>query len=307
MKNIPPQQLHTSSSSEDETTIHIPVLLEDTIKLLAPQAGESYLDLTAGYGGHASRIIDVIGANNATLVDRDQRAIDHLKIYEDQGASLVKSDFAAYAESAAAAGTQYDMVLVDLGVSSPQLDKAERGFSIQRDGPLDMRMDASSAVSAADVVNRASEKELSRIIETYGEERKSRANAIAYAIRTNRPIKSTSHLAQVVLSTHRGPHQKVHPATRTFQAIRIVVNKELEQVERLCAVLPQLLRPGGRVAIISFHSLEDRLIKRYFAEQANAGYEAELQLLTKKPIRGATSDVHNPRARNATLRAAVKI
>lgn len=307
MKNIPPQQLHSSSSSEDETTIHIPVLLEDTIKLLAPQAGESYLDLTAGYGGHASRIINVIGADKATLVDRDQRAIDHLKTFEDQGASLVKSDFAAYAESASAAGTQYDMVLVDLGVSSPQLDEAERGFSIQRDGPLDMRMDASEAISASDLVNRASEKELSRIIETYGEERKSRANAIAYAIRTNRPIRTTSHLAQVVLSTHRGPHQKVHPATRTFQAIRIVVNKELEQVERLLTVLPKLLRPGGRVAIISFHSLEDRLVKRYFAEQASAGYEAELHVLTKKAIRGATNDVHNPRARSATLRAAVKI
>jgi 16S rRNA (cytosine1402-N4)-methyltransferase len=307
MKNIPPQQLHTSSSSGDETTIHIPVLLEDTIELLAPKAGEFYLDLTAGYGGHASRIIDVIGASNATLVDRDQRAIDHLKKYQDQGAELVKSDFAAYAESAAAAGKQYDMVLVDLGVSSPQLDMAERGFSIQRDGPLDMRMDASSAVSAADVINRASEKELSRIIETFGEERRSRAKAIAYAIRTNRPIKSTAHLAQVVLSTHRGPHQKVHPATRTFQAIRIVVNKELEQIEQLCSVLPKLLRPGGRVAIISFHSLEDRIVKRYFAEEASAGYEAQLTILTKKPIRGDTNDVHNPRARSATLRAAVKI
>lgn len=307
MKNIPPQQLHSSSSQEDETSIHIPVLLEDTFKVLAPKAGESYLDLTAGYGGHASRIINVIGAANATLVDRDQRAIDHLKKFEDQGARLVKSDFAAFAEAAAAADTKYDMVLVDLGVSSPQLDLAERGFSIQRDGPLDMRMDTSGAVTASDVVNRASEKELSRIIETYGEERKSRANAIAYAIRINRPIRTTSHLAQVVLSTHRGPHQKVHPATRTFQAIRIVVNKELEQVERLCVVLPKLLRPGGRIAIISFHSLEDRLIKRYFAEQADAGYEAELKLLTKKAIRGATNDVHNPRARSATLRAAVKI
>ncbi len=308
MKNIPPQQLRsTSSQDEDETSIHVPVLLEDTIMLLAPKAGESFLDLTAGYGGHASRVIDVVGANNATLVDRDQRAIDHLKKFEDQGATLVKSDFATYADEAVAADKQYDMVLVDLGVSSPQLDKAERGFSIQRDGPLDMRMDASSAVSAADVVNRASEKELSRIIETFGEERRSRARAIAYAIRINRPIKSTAHLAQVVLSTHRGPHQKVHPATRTFQAIRIVVNKELEQIEQLCSVLPKLLRPGGRVAIISFHSLEDRIIKRYFAEEAAAGYESQLTILTKKPIRGDTNDAHNPRARSATLRAAVKI
>lgn len=306
MKHIPPQQLQ-SSSQEDEKTIHIPVLLEDTITLLAPKPGETYLDLTAGYGGHASRVIEIVGASYATLVDRDQNAIDHLEHFARDGARVEKNDFATYAELAIEQGEQYDMVLVDLGVSSPQLDIADRGFSIQREGPLDMRMDESSAVTAAEIINRASERELSRIIENYGEERRRTANKIAYTIRINRPIKTTTQLADVILSTHRGPRQKVHPATRTFQAIRIAVNKELEQVERLLPCIPRLLRPGGRVVIISFHSLEDRLVKHYFAELASAGYEAELQLLTKKPIRGITHDVHNPRARSAILRAAVKI
>lgn len=306
MKHIPPQQLQ-SFSKEDEKTIHVPVLLEDSLALLAPKAGDTYLDLTAGYGGHARHIIDVIGADKATLIDRDQQSIDHLKTFKDQGARLVKSDFATYAETAANRNEQYDIVLVDLGVSSPQLDLAERGFSIQRDGPLDMRMDESTAVTAAEIINRSSEKDLSRIIETYGEERRSQAQKIAHAIRLNRPLHTTSDLARVVLTTHRGPRQKVHPATRTFQAIRIAVNKELEQIERLLVVLPKLVAPGGRVAIISFHSLEDTLVKHYLTEQAHAGYEAEFKLLTKKPIRGAINDDHNPRARSATLRAAVKI
>ncbi len=307
MKNIPPQQLQSSASRRNETTIHTPVLLKDTVRLLHPQKGETYLDLTAGYGGHARSIISVIGASNATLVDRDQRAIDSLQHLVANDAELVKSDFASFAEAAAAAGKQYDMVLVDLGVSSPQLDKAERGFSIQRDGPLDMRMDESQSLTAADLVNRTSESELARIIETYGEERKSRAQQIAKAIRRARPLDSTHQLAQVVLSTHRGGYQRTHPATRTFQAIRIMLNQELQQLERLLAVLPQIVAPGGRVAIISFHSLEDRLVKHYFAEQAAAGYEAVFRLLTKKPVRGDNNDSTNPRARSATLRAAVKL
>lgn len=305
MKHIPPQQLHPSSQ-EDEKTIHVPVLLEDSLALLAPKQGDTYLDLTAGYGGHARHIIDVISADKATLVDRDQQSIDHLKQFEDQGARLEKSDFATYAETAANRNEKYDMVLVDLGVSSPQLDLAERGFSIQRDGPLDMRMDASASVTAAEIVNRSSEKDLARIIETYGEERRSQAQKIAHAIRLSRPLHATSDLARVVLTTHRGPRQKVHPATRTFQAIRIAVNKELEQIERLLVVLPNIVNPGGRVVIISFHSLEDKLVKNYLTEQARAGYEAEFKLLTRKPIRGAINDVHNPRARSAVLRAAVK-
>lgn len=309
MKHIPPQQLHPSSSPPggDETTIHKPVLLEDTVRLLSPRAGETYLDLTAGYGGHAKEIMAVAGPESATLVDRDQYAIDALGIYAKAGARVIKSDFAGFAEAAAGAGKQYDMVLVDLGVSSPQLDMAERGFSIQHEGPLDMRMDQSSATTAADLVNHISARELTRIIEHYGEERPKRARTIAAAICKARPIKTTSQLAAVILQTNRSGYQKTHPATRTFQAIRIALNHELEQLERLLLVLPRLLRLGGRVVIISFHSLEDRMVKQYFADNAAAGFEAEFRLLTKKPVRGAASDVHNPRARSASLRAAVKI
>lgn len=287
--------------------LHQPVLLDQVVELLAPAAGQTYLDLTAGYAGHARAIADRIGGfETVTLVDRDENAIAELKQYESLGATLVHDDFAHFAESAVEAGEVYDMVLVDFGVSSPQLDRAERGFSIQASGPLDMRMDQRQAKSAYTLVNKLSEKDLMRIIVTYGEERPSRAAQIARAIVRNRPHRTTEDLAKAILSTHRGPHQKVHPATRTFQAIRIALNDELGQIERLLNVLPQLLAPGGRVAFISFHSLEDRLVKQFINEQSKAGYEAEFDTLAKKPILGKTDDVHNPRARSAILRAAVK-
>lgn len=310
MKNIPPQQLRTNKprSQSDGSVIHKPVLLEDAVALLAPQNGQRYLDLTAGYGGHASRIIEAIGDfSHATLVDRDERAIRYLKTHGFGEARLVQSDYASAVATFVAAGEQFDMVLVDLGVSSPQLDMAERGFSIQRDGPLDMRMDESGERTAADIVNRTSESELAYILETYGEESARRARMIARAIRLNRPVTTTSQLAAIVLNTHRGTYHKIHPATRTFQAIRIALNDELGQLKALLPHIPRLLTKHGRVAVISFHSLEDRLVKQYFAEQSRAGYEAELKLLTKRPILGVHDDVHNPRARSAVLRAAVKI
>jgi len=310
MKNIPPQQLHTSNESLQPSggsdSLHIPVLLEDVVGLLNPRSGERYLDLTAGYAGHASRIIDVVGPENATLVDRDLRALEHLRGYGRAGTTLIHSDFAGAAQHLVETKTQFDMVLVDLGVSSPQLDMAERGFSIKRDGPLDMRMDESQQKTAADIINRTSEKELTRIIEEYGEERRAMAARIAHTIRLNRPLRTTSELVNVILKTHRGGWKKVHPATRTFQAIRIALNDELSQIERLLSLMPRLLNPGGRVVVISFHSLEDRIVKRYFAEHDQAGYEAQLRLLIKKPILGATDDTTNPRARSAILRAAVK-
>lgn len=294
-KKHPPQQLH------------LPVLLEQVVELLAPQPGQTYLDLTAGYGGHAQAIMDRLGsADSVTLVDRDENAIRELESFKQSGAQIVHDDFASYAERAVADGTRYDMVLVDLGVSSPQLDRAERGFSIQQEGPLDMRMDPGQAVTAFNLVNHTKESELARIIETYGEERHRQAMRIAHAIVISRPLRTTTDLVNAVMTTHRGPRGKTHPATRTFQAIRIATNDELEQVERLLALVPRLLNDGGRVAIISFHSLEDRLVKRAFQEQARAGYEAELELLTKKAILGKTDDVHNPRARSASLRVAVK-
>jgi len=292
----PPQQ---------QSLNHIPVLLEAVIEQLAPHLGESYLDLTAGYGGHAREIIARTNSpDQATLVDRDPMAIDALRTMAE-GEHIVQESFAVAAEQLAAEGKRFDMVLIDLGVSSPQLDIPARGFSFQP-GPLDMRMDQVQRISAETILNRASEKELVDILVRYGEERLSRARAIARAIKLARPLKTTDQLAEVVLSTHKGKWQKTHPATRTFQAIRIAVNDELGQIERTLPLLPQLLAPKGRVAIISFHSLEDRLVKRYLAEQDQAGYEAILRLTTKKGIRGSESDVHNPRARSATLRAAVK-
>lgn len=309
MKHIPPQQLQSSTlpNGGDETTIHIPVLLEDVVRLLHPKKGETYLDLTAGYGGHARAIMKIVGADHLTLVDRDQQSIDALQPFTAQGSTVVKSDFADFAKRAVLAGKQYDMVLVDLGVSSPQFDMATRGFSMLRDGPLDMRMDTTMQRTAADIVNYSSERELTRIIEQYGEERPSRARTIAHAIRLNRPLSTTTQLADVIRKTHRGGYQKIHPATRTFQALRIELNEELAQITRLLTCVATLLRPGGRIAIISFHSLEDRLVKRYFADESSAGYESRLRVLTKKPVQGATNDVHNPRARSASLRAAVKI
>ncbi|MGH7196286.1 MAG: 16S rRNA (cytosine(1402)-N(4))-methyltransferase RsmH [Candidatus Saccharimonadales bacterium] len=286
--------------------LHRPVLLKAVLDVLQPKKGEKYLDLTAGYGGHATAVIQEIGAAGlATLVDRDDMAIAALQKLRAAGAHILKSDFASAAEQLHASGEQFDLILIDLGVSSPQLDNAERGFSFMQEGPLDMRMDPTTGFSAADLVNKASVDELIRILREYGEEPK--APKIAQAIVRARPLKTTAQLADVVAKTHRGGWQKTHPATRTFQALRIAVNDELQQVNRTLPLLPELLKPGGRVAVISFHSLEDRLVKRYFKEQAEAGYEATLQLITKQPISGATDDVYNPRARSAKLRAAVKI
>lgn len=308
MRKHTPQQLHAGASNEsDSAALHQPVLLDQVVELLAPRPGETYLDLTAGYAGHAQAIAHALGGfKTVTLVDRDENAIAELRQYEQAGAKLVHDDFAHFAESAVIAGGAFDMVLVDFGVSSPQLDRAERGFSIQHPGPLDMRMDQRQARSAASLVNNTSEKELMRIIVDYGEERPSRAAQIARAIVRSRPHRTTEDLTRAILSTHRGPRAKVHPATRTFQAIRIALNDELGQIERLLATLPRLLNPGGRAAFISFHSLEDRLVKQFINEQARAGYESEFDVLTKKPILGKLHDVHNPRARSAILRAAVK-
>ena len=203
-------------------------------------------------------------------------------------------------------GKQFSCIVIDLGVSSPQLDQGKRGFSFTNNGPLDMRMDDRQEVTAATLVNGLKADELVRIIKEYGEEPHGFARRIADAIVKERPFTSTGELAELIKRQHRGKWSKVHPATRTFQALRIAVNDELRQVEQLLPFLPKLLKQGGRVGVISFHSLEDRLVKRYFAEQKNAGLEAELEILTKKPLDGATYDVHNPRSRSAKLRGAVK-
>lgn len=294
-------------TTEHPPHLHVPVLLEKSLEILQPKKGESYLDLTAGYGGHAKAFLDITeNYKDSVLVDRDDFAITNLKSFQDKGAELIHSDFVSASSELIKEGRKFDIVLVDLGVSSPQLDKEERGFSFNKDGPLDMRMDRRQKITAADIVNRASPKELSDIIAKYGEEKPAFAARIVDTIRKNRPIKTTKELSDLILSQHRGGWQKSHPATRTFQALRIATNEEIKQVEKLLPNLPQLLNKDGRVGIISFHSLEDRLVKQFFKEQDNAGLEAEIMLLTKKPVDGATDDVHNPRSRSAKFRAAVK-
>jgi len=288
--------------------LHQPVLLEATLDLLNPVKGESYLDLTAGYGGHAAAFLERTGARtSATLVDRDDYAISKLARFSEMGANLMHTDFVTAAHQLIEQGRQFDIVLIDLGVSSPQLDQGERGFSFTNSGPLDMRMDRRQELTAKQLVNTASRGELERIIREYGEESPTNAKRIAEAIVKARPLHTTDELADLIKQSIRGRWGKIHPATRTFQALRIAVNRELEQIEQVLPLLPRLLHKGGRVGIISFHSLEDRLVKRFFTEQSESGYEAELKVLTKKPIDGATYDVHNPRARSAKLRAAVKI
>lgn len=286
---------------------HVPVLLEATLDLLKPKRDERYLDLTAGYGGHADRFVSKTeNFTGATLVDRDEFAIKTLNRFAERGTRLIHSDFVSAARLLIEEGESFDIVLVDLGVSSPQLDRAERGFSFTNSGPLDMRMDSRLDLTAEKLVNTASAEELERIITQYGEEPRGVARRIAQAIVRDRPLYVTEELASLIAAEHRGKRMKIHPATRTFQALRIAVNDELGQVEKLLPLLPQLLRSKGRVGVISFHSLEDRLVKRYFADQAQSGYEAELQIVNKKPLDGVTYDVHNPRSRSAKLRVAVK-
>lgn len=280
--------------------------MSETLQYLDPKPDETYLDLTAGYGGHAGAVRALTNGRAVTLVDRDQMAISQLKErFSDHGAEIIHSDFLSASNQLVQNGRQYDMILADLGVSSPHLNIASRGFAISHDGPLDMRMDQTQAVTAADIVNTYDEEDLVRILRVYGEE--PRAKRIAQAIIQQRPLTTTSQLAKIVAQAYRG-YSKTHPATRTFQALRIAVNDELRQVEQALPLWIRLLKPGGRLAVISFHSLEDRIVKTILAERAGKRYDAELQLLTKRPV-VATKDelVSNPRARSAKLRAAVKI
>ncbi|HEY5695291.1 MAG TPA: 16S rRNA (cytosine(1402)-N(4))-methyltransferase RsmH [Candidatus Saccharimonadales bacterium] len=303
IKEHPPQ----SENSFEGAPIHVPVLLDACLDTLQPNLGENYLDLTAGYGGHARAFLaKTKNYTESVLVDRDDYAISRLQEFAQDGVRLLHSDFATASRRLAEEGKRFSIILVDLGVSSPQLDQSERGFSFTKNGPLDMRMDRTQSVSAETLVNTAGRDELVRIITDYGEEPVGFARRIAEAIVAHRPLHTTEELAELIKTQYRGKWKKIHPATRTFQALRIAVNEELGQIETMLPLLPKLLKKGGRVGIISFHSLEDRLVKRYFAEQAQAGYEAELEIVTKKPLAGDTYDVHNPRSRSAKLRVAVK-
>jgi 16S rRNA (cytosine1402-N4)-methyltransferase len=296
---------------------HVPVLLNEVLAGLTPRDGGCYVDGTLGGGGHAAAVLEASAPGGRLLgIDADPAALAaagaRLARFGER-ATLAHGNFRDIGPLARAQGfDQIDGLLLDLGVSSHQIDTPERGFSFAADAPLDMRLDPTGGVTAADVVNSTPESELADLIFRYGEERGSRriARFIAEA-RRKQPIDTTIELAELVARALGGRHGKIHPATRTFQALRIAVNHELESLE---AVLPQaveLLAPGGRMAIISFHSLEDRIVKLFFrAESGYGGSEqpARLQIITKKPIEASEQEARaNPRSRSAKLRIAERV
>lgn len=284
--------------------MHEPVLLKEVLEYLNPQKGERYLDVTAGYGGHATHVLRASeNFSESVLVDRDQMAIDHLTtLFANSGIEIRHDDFATVSADLRKQGRKFDLILADLGVSSPHLNMASRGFSFQHEGPLDMRMDRRQELTAAIIVNQWSAENLEQIFRTYGEE--PHARRIAKVIEANRPFETTDQLAQIIART-AGKWQGKHPATRTFQALRIAVNNELGLLVQALPDWQKLLAPGGRLAIISFHSLEDRIVKQYFAEHGQHTYDAGLTILTKSPVVASTMEVvSNPRSRSAKLRAA---
>ena len=286
--------------------LHTPVLLSEVLASLSPKLKESYLDLTAGYGGHAEAILGVtLNYKDSVLVDRDEFAASFLKQKFPQNISIINENFYSVVLQLIECGKTFDIILADFGVSSPQLDMEDRGFSYKNDGPLDMRMDRRKSFTASDIVNKWSERDLADIFVKYGEEKPGRAKMLAREIVTNRPIANTKALADIIVSKSRFSH--VHPATRIFQAIRIVVNDELTEIEKTLPLIPKLLNRNGRAGFITFHSLEDRLVKDYFKEATSHGEESELTVLNKKPI---VADQHelviNPRARSAKLRVVVR-
>jgi 16S rRNA (cytosine1402-N4)-methyltransferase len=292
--------------NKNQNTKHVPVLLDEVLQYLDPKEGDSYLDLTAGYGGHASAILErTRSLTQAELIDRDSNAVAVLQEKYAGQASVRQADFLSASRDLHAQGRQFDIILADVGVSSPHLNEGTRGFSIAQAGPLDMRMDQSQEFTASDIANGYSEDELAEILRAYGEEPKARQ--IARAIVQSRPVTTTTELADIVKRIWP-KRSRVHPATRTFQAFRIAVNDELGQLEQALPIWFDLLAPGGRIAVISFHSLEDRLVKQAFKEAGGERYDADLKLLTKRPVTPGPSElVFNPRARSAKLRAAAKI
>lgn len=297
---------------------HVSVLLPQVLEGLRPQAGGRYLDGTLGGAGHAEAVLRASGPDGLLVgIDRDPDALaaarTRLAPFGDR-ARLLRGTFARMAELAGELGP-FDGILLDVGVSSPQLDRAERGFSLKADGPVDMRMDPSQGESAAELIERLDESELTRTIGQLGEE--PRARRIARALKAGAPWTSTLALADAVAQASGYRNSRVHPATRTFQALRICVNDELGQLERALDAALSLLAPGGRLAVISFHSLEDRRVKRHFREHAgltgpkdaygNPLRPPSLRVITRKPLRGDTLDPENPRARSALLRIAERL
>jgi 16S rRNA (cytosine1402-N4)-methyltransferase len=287
---------------------HVPVLLPEVLQHLPPRSGGIYVDATLGGGGHTEAILRASAPSGRVIaLDWDEEALAsaqlRLKEFGDR-VTFVPQNFAKLEQVLMTLGiTAVDGVLMDLGVSSHQFDEPSRGFSIQRAGPLDMRMSRQLRVSARDVLRTASLEELATVFFNYGEERRARAIArkIVAARERGEPVETTEQLARLC-----GPrHGKIHPATRVFQALRIAVNDELGNLKRGLAAAVQALKSGGRVAVISFHSLEDRIVKRFFLEQQTTGV---MRVVTKKPIVATAEEVQaNPRARSAKLRVAEKI
>jgi 16S rRNA (cytosine1402-N4)-methyltransferase len=296
---------------------HVPVLLKEAIDFLNVRRGGTYIDATVGLGGHSYEIAKRLGAPGHLIgLDKDPAALEiaKAKLEGSAGVPPASADWpkvtlmqCSFAEVGERFGKNFaDGLLADIGVSSLQLNDAARGFSFQAEGPLDMRMDPRSERTAEQVVNHLDERELADVIYEFGEERRSRR--IARAIVRSRPIRSTAHLADVISAAARpmnSESRRIHPATRTFQALRIFVNRELDDLRALLAAAPRILKPGGRVVVISFHSLEDRIVKDAFREAAK---QRSLSVLTRKPLRATEEESdRNPRARSAKLRAAEKV
>lgn len=300
----------------------------EVLQYLAPRSGGVYLDGTLGAGGHSELILEASGPDGLVYgIDRDPSALaaasQRLERFGNRFRPL-RGSFGDLADLLASQGVgTIDGLVLDLGVSSPQLDRAERGFSFRADGPLDMRMDPSQGDTAADLVNSLSERELERAIKEYGEERWARkiAQRIVTA-RQERPFETTLQLAELVERTipRRFQEDRIHPATRTFQGLRILVNSELEQVEQGLQAGIEMVRPGGRLVVISFHSLEDRIVKQRLRDAASGcrcprqlpqcvcGQKPLLRVLTSRPVMAGDAELaENPRSRSAKLRAAERL
>jgi len=311
---------------QPNATDHVPVLADEVRRLLDVQPGATVIDATFGAGGHAALIAsDLRGDGKFIAVDRDPNVKPYFESFRRRAGvptRFLSGDFADVFERMADNGLRADAILFDLGVSSMQLDRPERGFSYAADAPLDMRMDPSAEHSARELVNDASERDLTDIFRGYGEERYARQIAKAIARRRRQqPFERTSELVETIKAAIPTPARfgEGHPARRVFQALRIAVNDELEALERALPAALETLRPGGRIAVISFHSLEDRIVKRFFRREEHGctcppdfpvcvcGREPSLRVLTKKAVRPTRDELaHNPRAGSARLRAAQK-
>jgi 16S rRNA (cytosine1402-N4)-methyltransferase len=289
---------------------HVPVLYQEAIDFLRVRADGTYVDCTLGLAGHAEGILRLLGKQGHLIgFDRDAEALELAKIrlaavsseLGDRAAKVTLVDEAFSSIAGHVKPASVDGLLADFGVSSLQFDEAQRGFSFQADGPLEMRMDTRQGPTAEQVVNEADERELADLIYEYGEERRSRR--IARAIVRGRPITSTGQLARIVASAAPTMKQeRIHPATRTFQALRIYVNRELDEIKALFEAAPRLLKPSARLVVISFHSLEDRIAKDNLREGAQKGI---WEILTRKPVTAGDEELErNPRSRSAKLRAA---